>query len=231
MKCWKMKSLLLLAAGVSLALPTRSQGALVYLDANRATNTGAAASIKAGVNGQADDSLWSERTGLGIGSNIFQSGDGDGENSPELTTTISGLLPLQQYRVYVHFWDGSGTAPDWNVRGGFTAGVTTLFANPADAADIGATGAVLASSLSYAANPTPFTEADRTQFAGLVGIASSTAAGTLDVFVDDLPSIIGVNNRTWYDGVSYELVPEPASAAMMLFAVPAIAALRRRRSS
>jgi hypothetical protein len=229
MRCWKMKCLVLLAASVSLALTSRSQGALVYLDANRTTNTGPAAAIKAGVNGQADDDLWSERTGLGIGSNIFQSGDGNGENSPELTTTIPGLLPFGQYRVYVHFWDGSGTAPDWNVRGGFAPGVNTLFANPADAADIGATAAVLASSLSYVANPTPFTEADRTQFAGLVGIASATVGGSLNVYIDDLPSIIGVNNRTWYDGVSYELVPEPASVAMLMFAAPALAALRRRR--
>jgi hypothetical protein len=229
MRCWISKRSLALAAFGALVFSAQSRAALVYLDATQTNTTGPAGAIKPGTNGQADDDMWSERTGFSIGSNFFQSGDGNGENSPEIKTTITGLAPLGAYRVYVHFWDGSGTAPDWNVRAGFAPGVNTLFANPADAPDIGATGGVLASSLTYVANPTPFTEgADRTQYAGLVGIALATGLGSLDVYIDDLPSTNGVNQRTWYDGVSYELVPEPASAAMLVFAVPALAALRRR---
>jgi hypothetical protein len=229
MRCWKSKCLVLLAAGACLSLTGRSQGALVYLDANKATNTGAAAAFTAGTNDNADDNLWSRRTTFGVNGDIFQSGDGNGEDAPEIVTTIPGLIPLAAYRVYVHFWDGSGTAPDWNIRGGFAPGVNTLFANPADAADIGATAAVLASSLTYVTNPTPFTEADRTQYAGLIGTASASGLGTLAVYINDLPSTIGVNNRSWYDGVSYEMVPEPASVAMLMFAAPTLAALRRRR--
>jgi hypothetical protein len=232
MRCWISNRTLALATCAALALSAQSRAALVYLDATQTNTTGPAGAIKPGTNGQADDDMWSERTGaFSVAGNFFQSGDGNGENSPEIQTTITGLVPLGSYRVYVHFWDGSGTAPDWNVRAGLTSGVNTLFANPADAADIGATGGVLASSLSYVTNPTPFTEADRTQYAGLVGVGSATGGGSLVVFIDDLPSTIGVNNRTWYDGVSYELVPEPASAAMLIFAVPAIAALCRRRAS
>jgi hypothetical protein len=229
MRCWKSKGLVLLAAGACLSLAGRSHGALVYLDANKATNTGAAAAFTAGTNDNADDNLWSRRTTFGVNGDIFQSGDGNGEDAPEIVTTIPGLIPLAAYRVYVHFWDGSGTAPDWNIRGGFAPGVNTLFANPADAADIGATAAVLASSLTYVTNPTPFTEADRTQYAGLIGTASASGLGTLAVYINDLPSTIGVNNRSWYDGVSYEMVPEPASVAMLMFAAPTLAALRRRR--
>ena len=218
-------------AAIATCIPG-ARAALTYLDASK-DNTGPLSAFTAGTNGQADDDLWTVRTGFSVGSTFIQSGDGNGEDSPELTTTITGLAANSPYRVYVHFWDGSGTAPDWNIRAGFTSspGGNTLFANPTDAPDLGATPAVLASTLAYVNPPTPFTESDRTQFAGLVGIALSDGSGNLNVYIDDLPSQIGVNNRTWYDGVSYELVPEPAGAmlAMIGGAFGLVAARRRNR--
>ncbi|MBX3434474.1 MAG: hypothetical protein KF847_14230 [Pirellulales bacterium] len=182
---------------------------LIYVDASTtggSPNTGPASAFLPGMNNQADDNLWSLRTGFSSHSTFFQSGDGDGEDSPEIHTTISSLTPGGLYQVYVHFWDGSGTAPDWNIRAGFASnpGANTLFANPADAPDLNATPATLASTLSYAVVPTVFVEADRTMFAGLVGTARANASGQIRVYIDDLPSTIGVNNRTWYDGLSYQ---------------------------
>ena len=214
------------AAGVGLALAGPASAALIYVDANHTTNTTPSTAFAAT---NADDNLWTQRTVFASGGTIYESGQGDGENSPEIVTTITGLAPNTAYTIYVHFWDGSGTAPDWNVRAGLSSnpGANTLFANPADAADISATPGVLASSLSYSTAPTVFVEADRTMFAGLVGEGTSNSAGELSVFVDDLPSTIGVNNRSWYDGVSYEAVPEPSATALL--ALGGLLAARRRR--
>ena len=177
------------------------------------------------------DHNWEQRTTFGSSGNIFEAGGETAENAPELRTLISGLTPGWAYSVYVHFWDGSGTAPDWNVRAGFASnpGANTLFANPADAADLGATAAVLASSLTYATAPTTFAEADRTMFAGLLGMAVADGSGQLSIYIDDLPSTIGANNRTWYDGVSYAVVPEPSSLALAALGLAGIA-LRRRKA-
>jgi hypothetical protein len=166
------------------------------------SNTGPSSAFKPGSNGQADDNLWSLRTGFSSSSTFFQSGDGnDGENSPEIWTTISGLTPNSFYAVNAHFWDAG---PVWSIRAGFVPGNLTLFANPSEAAGIGGQNAVLASSLSYAIAPTVTVESDRTMYAGLVGTTKSNAAGEIKVYLDDLPSTNGVNQRTWYDGLSYQ---------------------------
>lgn len=228
----------LLAACLAAWLaPLASQGALTYVDATHSggsANTGPSTAFHTT---NADDNLWGPRGlastpaqgALGSGGTIYQSGDGNGEDSPEITTTISGLTPSAPYNVYAHFWDGSGPNPDWNLRAGFTSGALTLYANPADAGDIGATAAVLASSLTYATAPTVVVEADRTMYAAPLGIAFTNGAGQLVVYLNDLPSTIGVNNRTWYDGVSFEAAPEPGAAALCLLA--ACGAWGRRRGS
>jgi hypothetical protein len=194
-----------------------AQAALTYVDATNPGNTALDASFAVD-NANNDDDLWTERTGFASSGNVFESGVGDGEDAPEIFTTLSGLDANSNYRVYVHFWDGSGSDPDWNVRAGFASGSTTIFANPADAADIGATDAALASDLLYDSAPTTFQEADRTMYAGLVGIGPADGNGNLVVYIDDLPSTIGVNQRSWYDGVSYELIPEPSSLVLLLTA-------------
>lgn len=156
------------------------------------------------------DNNWEQRTTFGSSGNIYEAGGEAPEDAPELVTLITGLTPGASYNVRVHFWDGAGTAPDWNVRAGFTAnpGANTLFANPADAADLGATAAVLASTLTYTTAPSVFVEADRTMFAGTVGIAIADALGQISVYIDDRNSTIGANNRTWYDGLSTEALPD-----------------------
>ncbi len=179
------------------ALPARA--AVTYVDASL-TNTTPGSAFAAT---NADDNLWGPRTGLASGSTVFQSGDGNGEDTPEITTTLTGLSPNATYRVYAHFWDAAGGTEAWSLRAGFPAGAMTHFANPIDAI-AGATGAALASALAYDVAPTLVVESNRTMFAGLVGQVSASAAGQLSVRIDDRPSTIGVNNRTWYDGLSYE---------------------------
>lgn len=156
------------------------------------------------------DNNWEQRTTFGSSGNIYEAGGEAAENAPELVTLITGLTPGASYNVRVHFWDGAGTAPDWNVRAGFAAnpGANTLFANPADAADLGATAAVLASTLTYTTAPSVFVEADRTMFAGTVGIAIADSLGQISVYIDDRHPTIAANNRTWYDGLSTEVLAD-----------------------
>ena len=194
----------LLACCLIMVISHSASAQLTYVDASISGGTANTTPTTAFAATNADDNLWGPRSGFASGGTIFQSGDGDGEDAPEIMTTLGGLSPSSLYKVYVHFWDGSGGPPDWNIRAGFSSGNTKLFANPADAPDIGAQDAILASTLTYATPPTVFAEADRTMYAGVVGNTLSNASGQIKVFIDDLPSTIGVNNRTWYDGLSFE---------------------------
>lgn len=231
-----MKSYSTYAAILMAAALGNASGQFAYLDATSGvsgnTTLANGSLFSPPLNGTTGaDQNWEQRTTFGSSGNIFEAGGEVAENAPEIRTLISGLTPGASYTVYAHFWDGSGTAPDWNVRAGFSSnpGANTLFANPADAADLSATAAVLASSLTYGTAPTLFTEVDRTMYAGLVGVGVANGSGELFVYIDDLPSAIGANNRTWYDGVSYSLVPEPSTLALVGIGLGGLA-LRKRKA-
>lgn len=196
---WGLDPSKLAALGLIGACSLPTCAGVTYVDASLMNTTPGSAFATTNL----DDNLWGPRTGVASGSTVFQSGDGNGENAPEITTTLTGLTPLATYRVYAHFWDAAGGTEAWSLRAGFPAGAMTHFANPSDAI-AGATGAALASTLAYDVSPTLLVEDNRTMFAGLVGQVSASAAGQLSVRLDDRPSTIGVNNRTWYDGLSYE---------------------------
>ena len=203
-----MRKLLLRSLTVFVFAAPAAAG-LVYLDAisGAGGNTTLAdgSTFSPPLNGTTGaDNNWEQRTPYASGGNIFESGGEAGEDVPEIKTTLSGLTPGAAYRVYVHFWD----AYAWRIRAGFTSnpGANPLFASAADAADIGATSAALASSLSYSVAPTLFVEDNRTMHAALLGVATADAGGVIEVFVDDAPPA-GANSRTWFDGVSYEPAP------------------------
>jgi hypothetical protein len=160
------------------------------------------------------DHNWEERTVLGSGGNIIESGGetpGFTEDAPELRTTVSGLTPNATYKVYALFWDPTSTGEDWNIRSGFSSspGSNTLYSASDSIGDLGgATAAVLASGLAYSNPPTIFLESGRALLAGLVGTTVADGVGSLSVFIDDmpLPARSSVNQRTWYDGVAYAQV-------------------------
>jgi hypothetical protein len=200
---------MLVAASFLSACPRLAAG-FTYVDAtsgaggNTTLANGSAFSPPLnGTNGS--DNNWEQRTTYASGGNVFESGGEGAENAPEIRTRIGGLTPGASYRVHVHFWDA---APAWRIRAGFQSnpGSNTLYANTAEAAGIGATGAVAASALSYSVPPGIFVEADRTMFAAPLGIAIADAGGGVDVFMDDMSPVSGANDRAWYDGVSYEPV-------------------------
>lgn len=176
------------------------------------------------------DNNWEQRTTFGSGGNIYEAGGEQLENAPELRTRISGLTPGVQHTIYIHFWDPGSTTEDWNIRAGFTSnpGANTLYSAADATVELGgATAAVLANTLTYTTAPTIFTEGGRNLLAGLVGTATADANGQIDIFFDDLPNGTTVNRRTWYDGISYEAVPEPGSCLLSLIGIAAL--LRRRR--
>jgi hypothetical protein len=176
------------------------------------------------------DNNWEQRTTFGSGGNIFEAGGEQIENAPELRTRLSGLTPGVEYTIYINFWDPGSTTEDWNIRAGFTSnvGANTIYSAADATAELGgATGAVLASTLTYGTAPTIFAEGGRNLLAGLLGTATANGSGQIDIYFDDLPNGTTVNRRTWYDGVSYEAVPEPSACLLGLIGMTAL--LRRRR--
>lgn len=180
---------------------------LTYVDADFTSNTAPGSAATATI---ASDGLWARRTGNGTNSTVFEaSGNSGAENAVEIATTISGLTPFQSYQVWVNFYDPSGSTENWNIRAGFTPGLLTLFAND----PVGAfqyTLPVLASSLTYTGTLPRFDDGNnRLLRAGALGTTTADANGNIVVHIDDAPASIGSNNRTWYDGVSYEPVSAP----------------------
>jgi hypothetical protein len=180
------------------------------------------------------DNNWEQRTTFGSGGNIFEAGgETAAEDAPELRTTISGLTPGGVYQVYGLFWDPTSTAEDWSLRAGFTSnpGANTLFSAADATVELGgATAAVVASTLSFTAAPTIFSESSRALLAGLIGNTTADGSGNIHIFVDDRPAATSVNLRTWYDGVAYQAVPEPTTAALAGLAVAGVVIFRRRQA-
>lgn len=155
------------------------------------------------------DNNWETRN-LGTGGNVLEAGaEVSNENAPEIRTTISGLIPGANYAVYAMFWDANGTTENWSVRAGLSSlpGANPLY-SAADATGLlGATAAVSASSLFYSNPPPLLVEANRGLLAASLGIIAADGGGNIRVYVDDKPSTIGANNRTWYDGLGWALAP------------------------
>ena len=176
------------------------------------------------------DNNWEQRTVLGASGNIFESGgENVTENAPELRTLITGLTPGAAYSVYVNFWDPTSNVEDWNIRAGFASnpGANTLFSAADATGDLTSTGAILANTLTYSTAPTIFAESGRALLAGLLGTTIANGAGEIAVFVDDLPTSLNVNRRTWYDGVSVAIVPEPSSLALAALGLAGLVWRRR----
>jgi len=191
-----------------LACLSLARGDLTYVDATSGaggnTTLSNGSTFTPPLNGTTGpDNNWEQRTVFGSSGNIYESGGEVAENAPELRMKLTGLTPGGTYRVRVHFWDAS---PAWRIRAGFSsaAGSNTLYANQAEAAGIGATGAVAASSLTYTVAPTTFAESDRTMFSADLGTTLANGSGEIAVFLDDLAPVLGPNDRTWFDGLSYE---------------------------
>ncbi|RYD23524.1 MAG: hypothetical protein EOP88_03900, partial [Verrucomicrobiaceae bacterium] len=136
--------------------------------------------------------LWRRRTGLGFavtGSREIYEKDANGGvgDAASLVTTVTGLVPGKSYGVHVGFL--SVPTESWQVRGGLTAAGLELFTPAAPAGRVANIG------LSSEAG------SNRNQYLGLVGNATATAEGTLQLFSDDGDgTATNWSTRTWLEG-------------------------------
>lgn len=170
-----------------------------------------------------DNDQWKKRAFSNNGS-VFQS-RWTTDEMPELTTEISGLSD-GVYDVWVFFWDATdgGVPNQWTIAAGLTSGALTSYSfdGPGDTAST-----VAASTLTFDVEPL-LTEGTLTMYGVNIGEATVTSSSTINVFIDDLTNAGGSGTfRTWYDGVGYELVPEPTSFGLL--AIGGLLVTRRRR--
>ena len=183
-------SLITLTAVLALAsLVTTSTAAFTgtgtYVDAtaaNTTNNAGGQWYTAASVN----DDLWRRRTDYGEGTTMFE-GDREEDHIAFLKTTIGGLTAGSNYTIRVVF--GGHTTLDWSIRAGlgnWGPGLTTY--NDANSTDTGT---------DYGT--------DIPQREAVLGTVTANGSGEIDVFILNAPIIF---QRTWYDGVTYELTSD-----------------------
>lgn len=222
--------------GIALICAT-GYAAQSYLDARGGTggNTVNAATESPTdwwVSTPAQDNLWGRRSGfannpsftLGGDSDILESsGTGSGrENSPKIKTTISDLQPGMYYNVWVVYWSANGQ--NWCVRAGLNPSNLPLFD-------------FLGVSEATAGIATGKTEGDRNELTAFLGYQAAGADGKLSVYVDDKPSDAsqgGWYDRSWYDGLLYEVynvpfAPSPADGEVNVLTSTAVLAFTPMR--
>jgi hypothetical protein len=71
-------------------------------------------------------------------------------------------------------------------------------------------------------------EGNRTLLQATLGVATADASGELRVWIDDYSGPDSQSwNRTWYDGVGYGAIPEPASGVLLVFGFAALSCGRK----
>ena len=224
-----------LAGGFGFAAVS-THAAIVYVDAEEGSSgntfeTGGSLSDTSWVTaGSTDDSssTWGRRD-FANGGTIFEgrSDDTSGQD-PDLTTQITGLDD-NDYNVWAFFWDASG-ADQWELTVGLSSTLTDADDTYSFDGDGNTTAPVEASTLTFDTAP-DFTEDNRTMYAVNLGTATVSGGSSIDVFIEQLGTNDQGRDRTWYDGVGYEVVPEPSSFGLIAgFLGLTWVMLRRRRA-
>lgn len=227
----KTKHLSLFVSGLTLA-PLSLSAAVTYVDATINNTVGAASGLVDWNDGSADlgdgtanaDGLWRFRGGFG-NNGIWEAtgSSATAEDAAEIVT--SATVPNALYDVFV-FYYAVNESGDFPIRAGLSSNPN---GNPIfdRAGNRGTAGGDTLAELTFDVAP-PTGGESRTLLYGQVGQIEVTD-GSLEVFIDDFPaSSTGTSNdRTWYQGIGYEVIPEPSSA--VLGALGALALLGRRR--
>jgi hypothetical protein len=242
---------LIVTTSLILAGISASHAAITYVDASASNLTLAngsafAPSTTANVY---NDNNWSARTGTGLASNntIYEAGGSTngslvGETIPVIRQTLTGLA-AGSYDVYAYFWTAS------NVRWGISAGLaenartavhgiggTTLDTHTYSDSTVSRVTVANLTDGSFSTGNAPTLAiggTDRVLAQFFLGTAVVDGTGILNVFIGNQQivnagTVPGVtNSRTWFDGVGYELIPEPSSALLGMVGMTFL--LRRRR--
>lgn len=234
----KYRVLELLCVGGIVVCANRAMAAIDYVDATdtAAGNTAlAAGGTFTGIDpqGPANDGMWDKRA-FSNSATIFQNAgtDAGADDAARLVTTAS--VPDGTYDVYAYFWSDSSNT--WRMRASLADSVGDLpLYLPGDAGVTqfysGSDATVFSSTLT----PNPFTsdvmiaEGNRRLYQIALGQVTGTSVA---VYIDDMGAgQTTQSERTWYDGIGYAVIPEPASAALLIFgAMGATLATRRRRT-
>jgi len=204
---------------------------ITYIDADCATNTTLAngSTYVPQSSTSSTDNEWALRA-FANGGTILSSHDGGGnEDAPMLRTVISGLIPTLPYYVYAYFWSDtanwrgralvSATMPNPPLPGYNTNHFSTSVFAPMQPLALGSYVGYQQVSLDLAfdaagfeisghfAQPVLISEGNRFLFETWLGVYAADQNGEIQVYIDDLEGTQPSGNRTWYDGVGYEIAP------------------------
>jgi len=226
-----------LAVLVLAAVPAHA--AITYLDAEEGASGNTFAT-----GGSLADTSWMEDPGTSSGNEtqwgkraftndatVFQAlhETVTSDDMPELTTRITGLAD-GTYELWVFYWDQVvSDTQNWIISAGLTPGALTSFSSPGEPTVAGTTktGVVNAGTLDFT-NSVLVEEGGglRNMFGVNLGQVTISGGSAANIYVDNLIGG-GSGTRAWFDGVGYELVPEPTSTALL--SLGALALMRRRR--
>jgi hypothetical protein len=236
MKANRSRLVLAGSIAVSVLLGCIANAQITYVDADYNVNTFLAPSAGGGTvatNGtDSVDGIWRVRGGFGLGVSdttlpagvIATGGSGTvyestgnsspSDDVPRVFTSVTNLT-FNTYDVYLYFWSDQSASP-WRVRAGLTDDVNPLSLYIGGATPSG--------------TPTPVQintdSSGRLFFQVNLGQVTGTS---IDVFVEDAPATSN-NERTWYDGIGYSVIPEPSTFALVGMGVAAMVVFRRRNS-
>jgi hypothetical protein len=160
-------------------------------------------------NSTVNNTQWVTRSTWGNGGTIYQSNISSTASFPEITTQITGLAN-GTYDIWGFFWDNmTATAEKWIFSAGLNSGALTTYSNDAVTEAI-TTGVVNASTLNFSNTPT-ITQTVSSVTYNMFGVKLGqvvVTGGTVNAYVDR--NVLGnsTQNRVWYDGLGYELIPQ-----------------------
>jgi len=207
--CRRVFLLLSMVAALSLLCTSYASATITYVDATdgEAGNTTLATGevftpVDVGTGGSGADGLWRVRAFANSGT-IYESGgsweaDLNTEDCPRLMTSVD--VPEGEYDVYVYFWADSA---QWRIQASLDNSEGDL---PLYLANDPNSEATVADGNDFAEPIPMLTEDNRTLWQAYLGTTETT---TITVYTDDDPNHLTGNSRTWYDGIGYEVAPEP----------------------
>ncbi len=194
------------------------------------------------------DNLWRDRTGstnLGLtttSSSVsrYEASDAGtpNEDAPRLMTTITGLNPGSLVQAYAYFWGAPGANQPWGLSAGLVDTVAPLQHYVGTLNGTPPPGSILATqigSLGIFSNQADITLVGNGTLTGgnqrlmQIGLGETTIGpdGNLRIFLDDFANVDNTVRRSTFDGVGYEIIPEPSSFLLGSLALAFLAHRRR----